>query len=203
MTHEFGREGWENHWRETRDELVPANPYVARETAGLTSGTALDAGCGAGAEAIWLAQHGWRVTGADISATVLAAAESAAASAGVSQSTEWIEADLTTWQPEAPFDLVMTNYAHATIPQLELYARISGWVAPGGTLLIVGHQHGSQHRHGGETPEEATVTAADITALFAGDGWAVETADEVEREVVMGDAHVPLRDVVVRVTRAA
>ena len=40
----------------------------------LTPGTALDAGCGAGAEAIWLAAAGWQVTAADISSQSLARA---------------------------------------------------------------------------------------------------------------------------------
>jgi len=35
------------------------------ETSGLVPGTALDAGCGVGTEAIWLASHGWQVTAAD------------------------------------------------------------------------------------------------------------------------------------------
>ena len=39
---------------------------------GLTPGRALNAGCGEGADAIWLAGHGWQVTAVDISAVALA-----------------------------------------------------------------------------------------------------------------------------------
>ncbi|WP_433519190.1 hypothetical protein ACQP2T_28910 [Nonomuraea sp. CA-143628] len=68
MTHEFDKDFWERHWQERPAGVPgsmggsPPNPYLARETSGLTPGTALDAGCGSGAEAIWLASHGWHVT---------------------------------------------------------------------------------------------------------------------------------------------
>ena len=54
---------------------------------------------------------------------------------------EWVEADLSVWEPGTRFDLVTTHYAHPAMPQLEFYDRIAEWVAPGGTLLIVGHLH--------------------------------------------------------------
>jgi hypothetical protein len=46
----------------------------------------------------------------------------------------WVEADLSTWQPDARYDLVTTHYAHPAMPQLD-------WDAPAGTLLIVDHLH--------------------------------------------------------------
>ncbi|WP_443056385.1 class I SAM-dependent methyltransferase [Streptomyces sp. MUM 178J] len=72
-THGFDRDYWERHWQQGRAGGPgslggnPPNPYLAHETAGLAPGTALDAGCGSGAEAIWLASRGWHVTAADIS----------------------------------------------------------------------------------------------------------------------------------------
>lgn len=127
MTHAFDKEYWEHHWDDRTSRTVAANPYLVQETAGSTPGTALDAGCGAGAEAIWLAEQGWRVTGADISATALDAAAKQARSAGVDVT--WIEADLTTWNPTHRWDLVTTHYAHPSIPQLDFYRHIAQWVA--------------------------------------------------------------------------
>ena len=83
-------------------------------------------------EPYWLAWQGWQVTGADISATALAQASADAASASVPDRVTWIEADLTIWEPDGRFDLVTTNYAHPTIPQLAFYQRISAWVGQGG-----------------------------------------------------------------------
>ena len=67
---------WEEHWQSLGEDAIGevANPYVVAETSGLGCGTALDAGCGAGAEAVWLAEQGWDVTGADISPAALAKA---------------------------------------------------------------------------------------------------------------------------------
>ncbi|MBW4780783.1 methyltransferase domain-containing protein [Rhodococcus fascians] len=203
MTHAFDKDYWEKHWGDRTAHAAVANPYLVAETAGLTPGTALDAGCGAGAEAIWLAAQGWQVTGADISGAALTAASSRADAAAVH--VEWVEADLTSWSPVERWDLVVTHYAHPSTPQLEFYRRIAQWVAPGGTLLIVGHLHdGAQHHsHDGhdEPPHEATVTAKDITALFDATAWRIDTATERSRTVgAHGEHWKTLRDVVVRVS---
>lgn len=55
---------------------------------------ALDLGCGAGANAIWLAQHGFDVTGIDFSRVALARARRAAAEAETA--VRFIQGDLTT-----------------------------------------------------------------------------------------------------------
>jgi SAM-dependent methyltransferase len=210
MTHEFGKGYWERHWAQSHDTAsvdlggdVP-NPYLVRETAGLVPGTALDAGCGTGGEAVWLAVNGWQVTAADISATALARASERAAAASVSDRVTWVEADLTSWDPGRQFELVVTSYAHAAMSQLAFFARIAEWVAPGGTLLIVGHlpdqtSTGSSHR----TPTDATATLAGITGLLDSTGWRIETEDETTRTLAgPGGRALRLHDVVVRATRA-
>lgn len=58
------------------------NPQLVAEVSALTPGTALDVGCGEGGDVIWLAQQGWRVTGADFSANGLARAAGHAETAG-------------------------------------------------------------------------------------------------------------------------
>jgi SAM-dependent methyltransferase len=205
--HDFDRPYWEKHWQQAQGSAGP-NPYLARETSGLTPGTALDAGCGEGGEAIWLAANGWDVTAADISSEALARA----AGDELSKNVKWVQADLTVWAPATQYDLVMTHYAHPAMPQLAFYDRIAGWVAPGGTLLIVGHLHaagstGHGHtagatRHGHHPPAEASVTLADITAGLDTARWEVVTAMEHVRTLTAPDGRsVPLHDVVVRAAR--
>ncbi len=210
--HDFDKSYWEQHWTPARahDSGMPPNPHLIDHARGLPTGTALDAGCGAGAESVWLARQGWRVLGADISAHALEAAARRAEEAGVDDRASWIEADLTTWEPEGHFDLVLTCYAHPTIPQAEFYRRISGWVAVGGSLLIVGHLPGTDtddaHGHGhGDThrPAEATVTAADITAALEESGapWRIDAATESARTIHAHGGEKVLRDAVIRATR--
>lgn len=221
MTPRFERDYWEQHWDDSHTaaggpDASVANPHLIRETAGLVPSTALDAGCGTGGEAIWMAARGWQVTGADISANALEQAAVRATSAGVSDRVTWVEADLTTWKPEVLFGLVVTNYAHPSIPQLAFYDRISHWVAPGGTLLMVGHLHDDDpdtgghehgdahdHGHGDPPPAEATVTLADIRDRLDPADWRIDTAERLARILTgPGGQAVPLRDVIVRATRS-
>jgi len=206
----FTKDYWEQHWEESHDgaaahgEGAP-NPHVVHGTAGLRVGAALDAGCGTGAEAIWLAARGWQVTGADISAAALAdAAANAATKDALAGSLTWVEADLTSWEPGRQYDLVTTSYAHPAMPQLAFYRRIAEWVAPGGTLLIVGHlHHAANEGHSHHPPAEATVTLADITAILDPAVWSIEGAQEATRTLAAPDGRlVTLQDAVVRATRS-
>ncbi len=217
MTRAFDKDYWETHWQRASghapgQEIVP-NSYLARELSSLAPGSALDAGCGEGAEAIWLATVGWHVTAADISTEALSrASKRATEGCAAPERVQWVEADLSVWEPGTQFDLVTTHYAHPAMPQLAFYERISGWVAPGGTLLIVGHRHASEtpgHGHnqvqqdpGHHPPEEVRVTAASIAAGLDGTKWEIVTADEpVGTLTNRAGRTVPLDDVVVRATR--
>lgn len=211
--HTFDKDYWETHWlpgTSAADAMAmqPPNPHLVREIAGLSPGTAIDAGCGAGTEAIWLAAQGWQVTGVDISGEALALA----ASRDETRSVDWVEADLSAWEPGTAYDLVTTHYAHPSMPQLDFFEHVARWVAPGGTLLIVGHlhddddhQHGHGHGHGRdeeEPPVETQVRAADISARLGAATWTIETATEQHRRVALPVGRErSLHDVVVRATR--
>lgn len=213
--HDFDQDYWEHQWGEgapaSADErALPVSPYLMQQAQSMTPGRALDAGCGTGVEAVWLASQGWQVTGADISGTALASAQRRAHDAGVAGRVNWAQADLTTWEPDQQFDLVSTNYAHAAIPQLQLYQRLAQWVAPGGVLIIVGHLHqpdAHKHEHHGgadaqQHPQEATVTVEAIISGFDPNQWRIESAQEHTREVnVPGGRSTTLRDAVVVATR--
>lgn len=99
---------WDERYREST-RIWSGNPNTAlvREVEGLTPGRALDLGCGEGADAVWLARWGWRVTATDISRVALERAAEHAAEAGVRELVDWQFHDLgvsfpegsTTWSP--------------------------------------------------------------------------------------------------------
>lgn len=214
MTHTFDHEYWDRIWRGERAASMGTgepNPHLIQQVGDLEPGTALEAGCGAGAEAVWLAARGWQVTAADIAEAALERAAERATASGVAERVRWVQADLSSWQPDTRYDLVTTHYAHPAMPQLEFYDRIASWVAPGGTLLIVGHLHhdatgddghGHAREHGGDgPPASASATAAAITARLDPAEWEVVTAQESHRTVSGPGGHeTAIHDVVVRAT---
>jgi 2-polyprenyl-3-methyl-5-hydroxy-6-metoxy-1,4-benzoquinol methylase len=148
-TGSFDRSSWERRWsqviRESPEKVAgrAPNPHLVAEIADLQPGRALDAGCGHGAEAIWLAASGWQVTAVDFSATALEFGRSRADAAGsdVTGRIEWVEGDLGAWSPTpGRFDLVSCLYVHVAGSVVEMVARLGSGVAPGGTLLLVGHR---------------------------------------------------------------
>ena len=203
MSHDFDKTYWETHWADGHEvrPALPAHPALQEEIAGLPAGTALDAGAGEGAEASWLADKGWQVTAVDISATALARAARLPRQEGVG-SLAWVEADLADWEPAQQFDLVATFYAHPAMPQHSFYERIARWVAPGGTLLIVGHHDDHGHAHGETHPSTAVTRPDQIRALFDSAEWVVHVAEVRARTVAGGGGHgVQLRDVIARLER--
>jgi 2-polyprenyl-3-methyl-5-hydroxy-6-metoxy-1,4-benzoquinol methylase len=140
------------------------NAQLVTEVAGLTPGTALDVGCGEGGDAIWLAEHGWRVTGADFSANGLARAARHAAGAGVADRIEWWQVDARTFAADGrTWDLVTTHFLHPPDEgMVEVTRRLAGAVAPGGHLLVVGHAPSEAFTQLSASHRRAMFTAQDV-----------------------------------------
>ena len=138
------------------------NTVLAREIEGVAPGHALDLGCGEGADAIWLAARGWRVTAVDISGVALERAAAHARDAGVADRIDFQRRDLGESFPDGAFDLVSAQFLHSwgELPRERILRRAAAAVAPGGILLIEGHlDHGPFHpEHHGEvtfpTPDD-------------------------------------------------
>ena len=134
---------WSKTLREHGDKVAARAPnaHLVGEVASLPAGRALDAGCGHGAETLWLAAHGWHVTALDFSASALAHGASMAEAAGLGDRIDWVEGDIATWSvPSDHFDLVVCLYVHVAGSVEAMVRRMASGVAVGGTLFLVGHR---------------------------------------------------------------
>lgn len=215
-THDGAARLWDDLYR-SRPRVWSGrpNPQLVAEAAGLPPGTALDLGCGEGADALWLAERGWTVTAVDVSAVALERAAAHAAESEAGHRVMWLQRDLETWQPDATFDLVSAQFLHSTeMPWQRSHLIAADAVRPGGTLLVVGHHpdglppwssHNQASHSGGHsggtakyfTPEQL-VDELGITPPE----WNVEVAESRQREATGPDGQVAiLADAVVRAAR--
>jgi SAM-dependent methyltransferase len=187
----YDRDFWEQLWARTLCERAdgvarrPPNAHLTREVSGLKPGRALDAGCGHGSDTLWLAGHGWQVTAVDFSAAALAHARSTAEAAGadVAGRVDWVEADLATWTPQpGHFDLVVSLYVHMAGSVQEMVRRMAAGVAPGGTLLLVGHRP-IDPATGAATPaaDQQQVSVQATVAALDPHQWRVVVAEDRPR----------------------
>jgi len=202
-TSDPSRERWNRRWAgERAHSSAAASEFLVTEVADLRPGTALDLACGAGRNAVWLAEHGWRVTAVDFSEIALGMARRLAASRGVEA--DWIEADVVSWTPPSrAYDLVCVLYLQ--LPAIErrtALARAAAAVRAGGTLLIVGHDLlNLTEGWGGPTQPDVLFTPDDAVAEI-GD-LQVEKAERVCRNVDEPGASRGAIDALVRATRPA
>ncbi|MCW2580034.1 MAG: SAM-dependent methyltransferase [Blastococcus sp.] len=203
--------------RESYDELYRATPakwsgrpnrQLVTEAGDLPPGTALDAGCGEGGDALWLAERGWRVTAVDFSPVALERAAARAAERGLDDRIEWLHADLDTWTPpEGRFDLVTAHYLHATwTDRSRMFQRLAAAVVPGGTLLVVGHLLGDDRGHGHRHAHDpgALYTADDVAAVLDPEQWPDVVTQTRERDPhTVGSTGNPAPDTVLVARRTA
>ncbi len=134
------REAWNNRYqgREFVWKAAP-NQFLVAEVGSLARGRALDLGCGEGRNAVWLAEEGWDVTAVDFSDAGISKGRELASQRGVSVT--WLVEDLNRFEPaRLSFDLVVDFYVHLPPDQRKnLLKRAAGAAAPGGTVLVVGH----------------------------------------------------------------
>lgn len=191
---------WEERYADRGDaERVwsgRTNPQLEARVAGLAPGRALELGCGEGADAIWLARQGWEVTGVDFAAAGLARAARAATEAGVAGQVSWRQEDLRTWQPDGSWDLIVSHYLH--LERGDMLAAVGRWagsVAPGGTLLVVGHD-----LSGSPDLDPDDLFVADDLVPALGAGWDV-TTEVVDRVGTGMGEHVVVPDQVLVAVR--
>lgn len=139
----------------------------------LAPGRALDLGCGAGTNVVYLAQHGWEATGVDLVGRALHKARQRAATANVSP--RFIEGDVTRLDElgvGSGYGLFLDLGCFHTIPTERRDAYVAGVTAAaagGATMLLFGFVPGAMR------PGPRGVTGDELRLRFQ--GWDVVEAN--------------------------
>ena len=189
---------WDERYAGT--ELVwtaEPNRFVVEELQALPPGRALDVGTGEGRNAIWLAHRGWQVTAVDFSAVGLEKGRRLAESSHVA--VDWVHADLREYQPdESAFDLVLVAYLQLREADLDgVLRRAAAALAPGGVLLVVGHDVTNLTEGTGGPPDPAVLYTPESIVRPLSE-LTVLRAERVRRPTGVGEAV----DTLVRAVRA-
>jgi SAM-dependent methyltransferase len=180
--------------RYTDSELVwsaAPNIWVEQLTQDLPPGKALDIAAGEGRNALWLAARGWHATAVDFSVVALRRAASLAKEqlGDEAGTLVTLEADVETWAPPArSYDLVLVVYLHLPKQQRSaILAAAAQAVAPGGTLLIVGHDlENLASGHGGPQDPSVLYRPGDVVADIEPAQLIVVRAETVARSLTDG-----------------
>ncbi len=180
----FDQAFWDDRYRsQNRVWSGNPNPQLVSLAPDLMPGAALDVGSGEGADAIWLAERGWRVTAVDISAVALERSSVRAAEIGADMAgrIDWLRQDLTEWAPEpATFDLVSAQFMHLPKDAREaMFGRLAAAVTPGGCLLIVGHD---------PSDLQTTMPRPQLPDLFFTASEVAESLDPLDWDVLVCEA---------------
>lgn len=142
----------------------------------LPCGAALDLGCGAGRDAVYLASCGWDVTGVDVLPDALQLARDLAGRYAPEASIRWLQIDLEARPPEfrRDYDLVvMIRYLHRP-----LFAQVRKWLKPGGSLICETFTTLHRERHGKPARDAHVLEPGELPTLAQGmevrrhqEGW--------------------------------
>ena len=147
----------------------------------LPPGKALDLGSGTGTNAIYLAQHGWDVTGVDMVPKALSIARRKAAAASVSP--RLVEGDVTRLHDFGVGDgytLLLDFGCFHTLPQdrREAYVQsVSEAAALGAKFLLYGFKRPPRL-----APMRAGLTAEEVRERFSDDRWELISAEPVKAD---------------------
>ncbi len=195
---------WDSRYNEL-DQVWSGNPNAAlvAELAGSPTGTALDIGCGEGADAIWLAGQGWQVTAIDVSAVAIGRARQAGSAARVV--VDWQVTSLARMPFDTrPFDLVTAFYPTLVKAGGEDLDRLLSSVAVNGTLLFVHHADIDRERALAQGFDPDDFLGVDDVATALGEKeWDIAVHESRERDVHGGAGAHHHHDLVLRARRLA
>jgi SAM-dependent methyltransferase len=132
--------------------MRPPTPLVVETAQKLKPGRALDLGCGTGRNAIWLAEHGWHVTGVDRSPVTIPGVDTRVADL------EKHEFSIA----EASWDLIVVAY----YLQRDLIKPVKRGLKPDGVALMIVHIFEPGHEQ-----SRFSLPAGELAKYF--EGWEI------------------------------
>jgi SAM-dependent methyltransferase len=179
---------WDGHpIAQNLQDLVEGTP----DAPALPVGSAVDLGCGTGDSSIYLARHGWKVTGVDFVPMALDKARAKAAAADAS--VNFVGADVTRLSQAGigtDFGLIVDNGCLHNMSDVDrdAYVReVSAVAAPDARLLIVAFLPGGRFGVRGVEPAEMERRfASSWTLLSAGDEQEMDREQTPARYYLFG-----------------
>jgi tellurite methyltransferase len=129
-------EKWNQRYRSVEQPFETPSPLVARFTADLAAGAALDLACGPGRNALYLAARGWRVTALDGSQIAIAKLRERSIEIGaeIDARVADLEGGEFQIQPDS-YDLICDCH----YLQRNLFPHIKSGIRPGGMAIVIVH----------------------------------------------------------------
>ena len=206
MTEDSPADFWEDRYAQSdRVWSGRANQVLVDLVADWQPGSALDLGCGEGADVVWLASRGWQALGIDVSKTAIVRGRDAAVERDLADQAMFEVVDLTSWAPTQSFDLVTAFFLQSPVnlPRADALRTASTAVDPGGRMLLVSHAQmppwANAHAHADLLhPEEELAQLA-----LSSDQWSEELVEVRDRAAVGPNGEsVTLSDAVILLRRS-
>lgn len=188
--HRTAAEFWEDRYRSAA-QVWSGNPNATLVdlVSDLAPGTAVDLGCGEGADVVWLAEQGWHTLGVDISPSAVARGRELAARREVSDLAQFEVANLDEWEGTEA-DLIVATFLHspAELARTRILQTAAANVKPGGHLAVISHAApppwATQHAHRADMHHSAK---AEFESLGLGRDWRALVLEERTRPATSPD----------------
>lgn len=199
---------WDHRYSGYRLWSGNPNGSLVAEVGDLAPGRALDVGAGEGADALWLAEHGWDVTANDVTLRALDRIAAEAERRGLDIKLLHADANARDPFPVRGFDLVSAQYASIPrTPDDRAVHNLLDAVAQGGLLVVVSHDlermRGPVDTAVQSRPfdPDAYVRVDDVVAVLAtAPDWSIEVHETRPRPAGAASTH-HVDDVVLRARR--